>query len=78
MTGLELNGRCVESCRLEKESLLQEKDLLLSKLLEAELDGTAAAKQVSALRETVSRISHSTSACGVCSTRSLLRIKPEV
>ncbi|XP_031434128.1 outer dense fiber protein 2-like [Clupea harengus] len=50
--------------RLEKESLLQEKDLLLSKLLEAELDGTAAAKQVSALRETVSRISHSTSACG--------------
>ncbi|XP_048115712.1 outer dense fiber protein 2 isoform X1 [Alosa alosa] len=50
--------------RLEKESLLQEKDLLLKKLLEAELDGTAASKQVSALRETVSRMSRSTSVCG--------------
>lgn len=60
------------SFRLEKESLLQEKDLLLRKLLEAELDGTAAAKQVSALRDTVSHMSRSTSVCGVCHTLLIL------
>ncbi|KAK1788395.1 hypothetical protein P4O66_016824, partial [Electrophorus voltai] len=43
--------------RLERETLQQEKDVLLRKLLEAELDGTAAAQQVSALRDTVSRMS---------------------
>ncbi|XP_066501201.1 outer dense fiber protein 2 [Hoplias malabaricus] len=45
--------------RLERESLQLEKDVLLRKLLEAELDSNAAAKQVSALRETFSRMSRS-------------------
>ncbi|XP_028829232.1 outer dense fiber protein 2 isoform X2 [Denticeps clupeoides] len=45
--------------RLERDNLLQEKDILLRKLLEAEMDGTAAAKQVSALRDTMSRMSRS-------------------
>lgn len=57
---------------------MQEKDLLLRKLLEAELDGTAAAKQVSALRDTVSHMSHSTSVCGVCHTLSFFLTKAEV
>lgn len=78
LTGPVLNGECALSCRLEKESLLQEKDLLLRKLLEAELDGTAAAKQVSALRDTVSHMSHSTSVCGVCHTLSFFLTKAEV
>ncbi|MBN3297603.1 ODFP2 protein, partial [Amia calva] len=39
--------------RLEKQNLLLEKDALLKKLVEAEMDGAAAAKQVSALREMV-------------------------
>ncbi|KAK3555340.1 hypothetical protein QTP86_014935 [Hemibagrus guttatus] len=43
--------------RLERENLQQEKDVLLKKLLEAELDSTAAAKQVLALRDAVSRMS---------------------
>lgn len=47
--------------RLERESLQLEKDVLLRKLLEAELDSNAAAKQVSALRDTVSRMSRSVS-----------------
>lgn len=34
----------------------QDKDALLRKLMEAEEDGTAAAKQVSALRESVSKL----------------------
>uniref|UniRef100_A0AAY4CST4 Outer dense fiber protein 2 n=1 Tax=Denticeps clupeoides TaxID=299321 RepID=A0AAY4CST4_9TELE len=47
--------------RLERDNLLQEKDILLRKLLEAEMDGTAAAKQVSALRDTMSRMSRKSS-----------------
>ncbi|KAJ8260995.1 hypothetical protein COCON_G00167180 [Conger conger] len=39
--------------RLEKEALEQEKDALLRKLLEVEMDGAAASRQVSALREAV-------------------------
>ncbi|MGH0170965.1 UNVERIFIED_CONTAM: hypothetical protein FKN15_070122 [Acipenser sinensis] len=39
--------------RLEKEHLLYEKDALLKKLVETEMDGAAASKQVSALRETI-------------------------
>ncbi|KAJ8388745.1 hypothetical protein AAFF_G00129780 [Aldrovandia affinis] len=42
--------------RQETEVLLQEKDTLLRKLVEAELDGAAAAKQVSALKETVGKM----------------------
>ncbi|XP_058842818.1 outer dense fiber protein 2-like isoform X3 [Acipenser ruthenus] len=38
---------------LEKEHLLYEKDALLKKLVETEMDGAAASKQVSALRETI-------------------------
>uniref|UniRef100_A0A673HXK7 Outer dense fiber protein 2 n=1 Tax=Sinocyclocheilus rhinocerous TaxID=307959 RepID=A0A673HXK7_9TELE len=40
--------------RLERDSLQPDKDVLLRKLLEAEMDSSAAAKQVSALHETVS------------------------
>ncbi|KAF5903697.1 outer dense fiber protein 2 isoform X1, partial [Clarias magur] len=43
--------------RLERENLQQEKDVLLRKLVEAEFDSTAAAKQVLALRDTVSHMS---------------------
>ncbi|XP_041753528.1 outer dense fiber protein 2 isoform X3 [Coregonus clupeaformis] len=44
--------------RLEKpmESMQMEKDTLLRKLMEAEIDGTEAAIQVSALRETVTKM----------------------
>ncbi|XP_057216283.1 outer dense fiber protein 2 isoform X1 [Triplophysa rosa] len=45
--------------RLERSSQQLDKDALLRKLLEAEMDGNAAAKQVSALRETVSQMSRS-------------------
>nr|XP_046231525.1 outer dense fiber protein 2 [Scatophagus argus] len=41
--------------RLDGDSM-QDKDALLRKLMEAEADGTAAAKQVSALRESVSKL----------------------
>ncbi len=47
--------------RLERDSLQPDKDVLLRKLLEAEMDSSAAAKQVSALRETVSQMSRSES-----------------
>lgn len=47
--------------RLEKENLQQEKDVLLRKLLEAELDSTAASKQVLALHEAVNRMSRTVS-----------------
>lgn len=43
-------------CRLDGDSVQQDKDALLRKLMEAEEDGTAAAKQVSALRESVSKL----------------------
>ncbi|XP_014341650.1 outer dense fiber protein 2 isoform X1 [Latimeria chalumnae] len=42
--------------RIEKEHLLQEKDRLLKKLVEAEMDGAAAAKQVTVLRETIGKL----------------------
>ncbi|KAM8744482.1 outer dense fiber protein 2 [Acanthopagrus schlegelii] len=42
--------------RLDGEIVQQDKDALLRKLMEAEEDGTAAAKQVSALRESVSKL----------------------
>ncbi|XP_037341328.2 outer dense fiber protein 2 isoform X2 [Pungitius pungitius] len=42
--------------RRDGDDMQQDKDALHRKLLEAEVDGTAAAKQVSALRETVSRL----------------------
>ncbi|TRY74255.1 hypothetical protein DNTS_008991 [Danionella cerebrum] len=47
--------------RLERDGAQLDKDVLLRKLLEAEMDSSAAAKQVSALRETVSQMSRSTS-----------------
>ncbi|KAG1928141.1 outer dense fiber protein [Pimephales promelas] len=45
--------------RLERDSMQLDKDVLLRKLLEAEMDSSAAAKQVSALRETVNHMSRS-------------------
>ncbi|XP_040915573.1 outer dense fiber protein 2 isoform X2 [Toxotes jaculatrix] len=42
--------------RLDRDSSQQDKEALLRKLMEAEVDGTAAAKQVSALRESVSKL----------------------
>lgn len=47
--------------RLERDSMQLDKDVLLRKLLEAEMDSNAAAKQVSALRETVGHMSRSVS-----------------
>ncbi|XP_022073662.1 outer dense fiber protein 2 isoform X2 [Acanthochromis polyacanthus] len=49
--------------RLHRDSMQQDEDALLRKLMEAEVDGAAAAKQVSALRESVSKL------CGVDSTK---------
>ncbi|XP_040013918.1 outer dense fiber protein 2 isoform X2 [Xiphias gladius] len=42
--------------RLDRDCTQQDKEALLRKLMEAEVDGTAAAKQVSALRESVSKL----------------------
>lgn len=47
--------------RLERDNLQQEKDMLLRKLLEAELDSTAASKQVLALQDSLSRMSRTVS-----------------
>ncbi|CAO2598048.1 Outer dense fiber protein 2 [Lemmus lemmus] len=41
---------------LQKKHLQQEKDFLMSKLLEAEMDGAAAAKQVMALKDTIGKL----------------------
>lgn len=43
-------------CRLNGDSVQQDKDALLRKLMEAEEDGSAAARQVSALRDSVSKL----------------------
>uniref|UniRef100_A0A8C7J905 Outer dense fiber protein 2 n=1 Tax=Oncorhynchus kisutch TaxID=8019 RepID=A0A8C7J905_ONCKI len=50
-------------CTMERsmESIQLEKDTLLRKLMEAEMDGMAAARQVSALRETVTKMRSSSS-----------------
>ncbi|XP_030579934.1 outer dense fiber protein 2 isoform X2 [Archocentrus centrarchus] len=51
--------KMLEECdynRLHRDSLHQDKDSLLRKLTEAEVDGAAAAKQASALRESVSKL----------------------
>ncbi|XP_062269460.1 outer dense fiber protein 2 [Platichthys flesus] len=45
-----------ESDRLDRDNTQQDKDALLRKLMEAEVDGAAAAKQVSALRESVFKV----------------------
>lgn len=49
-----------ESCffgpRLQKKHLQQEKECLMSKLVEAEMDGAAAAKQVMALKDTIGKL----------------------
>ncbi|XP_056260329.1 outer dense fiber protein 2 isoform X3 [Seriola aureovittata] len=42
--------------RLDRDSVQPDKDALLRKLMEAEVDGTAAAKEMSALRESVSKL----------------------
>uniref|UniRef100_A0A671QMB2 Outer dense fiber protein 2 n=1 Tax=Sinocyclocheilus anshuiensis TaxID=1608454 RepID=A0A671QMB2_9TELE len=57
------NSRLRESMEkiLERDSLQPDKDVLLRKLLEAEMDSSAAAKQVSALRETEKKMSGSDS-----------------
>ncbi|XP_053551861.1 outer dense fiber protein 2 isoform X2 [Bombina bombina] len=43
---------------LQKQQLLEEKSQLLDKLLEAEMDGSEAAKQVNVLRDTIHRMKH--------------------
>ena len=47
------------------ESIQLEKDTLLRKLMEAEMDGMAAARQVSALRETVTKMRSSSASVSV-------------
>lgn len=47
---------CLVFRRLDRDSVQQDKAALLRKLMEAEVDGAAAAKQVSALRESVSKL----------------------
>lgn len=42
--------------RLQKKHLQQEKECLMSKLVEAEMDGAAAAKQVMALKDTIGKL----------------------
>lgn len=42
--------------RLQKKHLQQEKECLMSKLVEAEMDGAAAAKQVLALKDTIGKL----------------------
>lgn len=54
-------ARSQESCffsgpRLQKKHLQQEKECLMSKLVEAEMDGAAAAKQVMALKDTIGKL----------------------
>uniref|UniRef100_A0A8D0DMB8 Outer dense fiber protein 2 n=1 Tax=Salvator merianae TaxID=96440 RepID=A0A8D0DMB8_SALMN len=41
---------------LQKRHLLHEKECLMSKLVEAELDGAAAAKQIQALKDTINKL----------------------
>nr|XP_029503820.1 outer dense fiber protein 2-like isoform X1 [Oncorhynchus nerka] len=52
---------CTSRLERSMELMQLEKDTLLRKLMEAEIDGTEAAIQVSALRETVTKMSVSTS-----------------
>uniref|UniRef100_A0A8C8GKD6 Outer dense fiber protein 2 n=1 Tax=Oncorhynchus tshawytscha TaxID=74940 RepID=A0A8C8GKD6_ONCTS len=47
---------CTSRVERSMESIQLEKDTLLRKLMEAEMDGMAAARQVSALRETVTKM----------------------
>ncbi|XP_029624570.1 outer dense fiber protein 2 isoform X4 [Salmo trutta] len=47
---------CTSRVERSMESMQLEKDTLLRKLMEAEMDGMAAARQVSALRETVTKM----------------------
>ncbi|XP_055791713.1 outer dense fiber protein 2-like isoform X2 [Salvelinus fontinalis] len=47
---------CTSRVERSMESMQLEKDTLLRKLMEAEIDGMAAARQVSALRETVTKM----------------------
>uniref|UniRef100_A0A2K6TZ48 Outer dense fiber protein 2 n=1 Tax=Saimiri boliviensis boliviensis TaxID=39432 RepID=A0A2K6TZ48_SAIBB len=42
--------------RLQKKHLRQEKECLMSKLVEAEMDGAAAAKQIMALKDTIGKL----------------------
>lgn len=53
-------------CRLDRDSVQPDKDALLRKLMEAEVDGTAAAKEVSALRESVSKICSASGSVSIC------------
>ncbi|KAM6901323.1 outer dense fiber protein 2 isoform 2-T2 [Lycodopsis pacificus] len=56
-TGSTINGNPPSSvCGQDEDSMQQDKDALHSKLLKVEEDGTAAAKQVSALRHSVSQL----------------------
>lgn len=47
---------CFSGPRLQKKHLQQEKECLMSKLVEAEMDGAAAAKQVMALKDTIGKL----------------------
>ena len=45
-------------CRSEVENIESEKEILLRKLVEVEMDGKAAAEEVGKLRDTVRRLKH--------------------
>lgn len=49
-------GPVLSGPRLQKKHLQQEKECLMSKLVEAEMDGAAAAKQVMALKDTIGKL----------------------
>ncbi|CAB1332448.1 unnamed protein product, partial [Coregonus sp. 'balchen'] len=60
---------CTSRLERSMESMQLEKDTLLKKLMEAEMDGTAAARQVSALRETITKMRSSSTSVSVGSDR---------
>lgn len=59
---------------LQKKHLQQEKECLMSKLVEAEMDGAAAAKQVMALKDTIGKLK----TVGGRQTTLALRLGPEM
>ena len=50
----DVNAVCLS--RSEREQLNSERDMLMKKLVEVEMDGQAAAKQVAALRDSMHRL----------------------
>ncbi|KAK6304978.1 hypothetical protein J4Q44_G00237580 [Coregonus suidteri] len=69
---------CTSRLERSMESMQLEKDTLLKKLMEAEMDGTAAARQVSALRETITKMRSSSTSRMSGSESSLLARQKEL